>query len=549
MRTMAAAMPPANGPNEPQRRQRGLGTVEQHGEQWRFKVRVRGRRYVSGPIPSQHMAELALVEYLARLPERLAETAKEPANRLSLSGWGERWIDSRQNRSASVDRSRWARFIRAAEFYQYPLRDITRRDVRLWLDRLAELPTMAPVRGSRLQAANKHGKRLSLQTQRHALNLLRGCLANAMEHDLIATNPATGVKLRGECSTKEVTFLSQAEIGAVLSLPDMPLSVRAALAVAIYAGLRQGEQLALRWEDVELDGEAPMLIVRRSHYGPTKTGKVRRVPLLGPAHDALLAWRAAYGRIQAGALVWPNDNGRQFFKGYDFGWADRMMRGKVCQGWKTMAGIHRRVRYHDLRHTCASHLVMGTWGQAWSLSEVAAMLGHSRTSTTEIYAHLGPSHLFRKAALTAKCAPLQAENGPKDWSHGAEPHLVPPTARPAGIEPATLGLEGRTNFAAQRRENQFLGPIWDQTFPAAKSPDAVELARAVVTLAAAGQAVPAVLVSELARAVLRGELATLADRALQPGPFQLRAGIDLAGRLLAVPTGQAEQQLSAASDA
>lgn len=71
----------------------------------------------------------------------------------------------------------------------------------------------------------------------------------------------------------------------------------------------------------------------------------------------------------------------------------------------------------------------------------------------------------------------------------------------------------------------------------------------MVTLAAAGQAVPAVLVSELARAVLCGELATLADRALQPGPFQLRAGIDLAGRLLAPPTGQVEPQPIATPDA
>ena len=94
-----------------------------------------------------------------------------------------------------------------------------------------------------------------------------------------------------------------------------------------------------------------------------------------------------------------------------------------------------------------------------------------------------------------------------------------------------------------------MGPIWDQTFPTEKSSDAAELARAVVTLAAAGQAVPAVLVSELARAVLRSELATLADRALQPGPCQLRAGIDLAGRLLAAPTGQAEPQPIAASGA
>ena len=104
-------------------------------------------------------------------------------------------------------------------------------------------------------------------------------------------------------------------------------------------------------------------------------------------------------------------------------------------------------------------------------------------------------------------------------------------ARPAGIEPATLGLKAVQISPLSDGKNQ----PWDQSgtklFPP-KSSDAAELARAVVTLAAAGQAVPAVLVSELARAVLRSELATLADRALQPGPCQLRAGIDLAGDCL-----------------
>ena len=454
MRTMAAAMPPASGTNALQRRQRGLGTVEQHGEHWRFRVGFDGRRHTSGFIPSRELAELALAEFVARLPQRLADGAKEPASRCSLSGWGERWLESRRNRNALVDRGRWARFIRTAEFYQYPLRDITRRDVRQWLDRLAELSTMVPVRGSRQQSANKTGKRLSLQTRRHALNLLRRCLADALEHDLIATNPATGIKLRGDAEPREIAFLSPAEIAGVIDSPDMPLWIRAALTTAIFAGLRLGELLALRWESVELDSETPQIVVRRSNDGPTKSGKVRRVPLLAPARDALLSWRAARGAPAPDAPIWPSDSGRQFHKGYDFGWADRMMRGKVCPGWKVKAGIARRVRFHDLRHTCASHLVMGTWGQAWSLSEVAAMLGHSRTTTTEIYAHLSPDHLFRKAAQTARDACLSgselprlaAELSPRVRSQGSELDLYSPTARPAGIEPATLGLEGRCSI-------------------------------------------------------------------------------------------------------
>lgn len=38
-------------------------------------------------------------------------------------------------------------------------------------------------------------------------------------------------------------------------------------------------------------------------------------------------------------------------------------------GWKQRARIARHVRFHDLRHTCASQLVMGTWGRGWRIEE------------------------------------------------------------------------------------------------------------------------------------------------------------------------------------
>jgi integrase len=69
-----------------------------------------------------------------------------------------------------------------------------------------------------------------------------------------------------------------------------------------------------------------------------------------------------------------------------------------ASGTRTLAGIARRVRFHDLRHTCASHLIMGTWGAPWSLAEVCAFLRHSSITVTQRYAHLSPEHLHNKAA-------------------------------------------------------------------------------------------------------------------------------------------------------
>jgi integrase len=62
-----------------------------------------------------------------------------------------------------------------------------------------------------------------------------------------------------------------------------------------------------------------------------------------------------------------------------------------------MAGITRRVRFHDLRHTCASSLVAGWWGRAWRLEEVKAILGHGSVTMTERYAHLAQSVVVSRA--------------------------------------------------------------------------------------------------------------------------------------------------------
>lgn len=97
--------------------------------------------------------------------------------------------------------------------------------------------------------------------------------------------------------------------------------------------------------------------------------------------------------------------------GYDGGWRDKRARtgevGKgglralvVMPGLKSRVGISRDVRFHDLRHTCASHLVMGTWGTTWTLEQIRELLGHSTIRVTERYAHLGIDSIHAKARET-----------------------------------------------------------------------------------------------------------------------------------------------------
>ena len=179
----------------------------------------------------------------------------------------------------------------------------------------------------------------------------------------------------------------------------IPETERRVYAVAVYTGLRQGELWALDWSDVRLDG-VPEVTVRRSHGGATKTGKVRRVPLLPGAVRAL----SSVPEGERVGLVFPRSGGRRRLPSDDARWSPQARHVRtdgtaspVC-GYRERAGISRRVRFHDLRHTCASHLLMGTWAQPLTLPEVAQWLGHSSVRMTERYAHLCPDRLAARVA-------------------------------------------------------------------------------------------------------------------------------------------------------
>jgi integrase len=87
-------------------------------------------------------------------------------------------------------------------------------------------------------------------------------------------------------------------------------------------------------------------------------------------------------------------------------------------------GIKRHIRFHDLRHTCASHLLQGTWApdlirEPLRLEEVKAWLDHSDIGVTQRYAYLAPDAIRGKVVDDAG-ATAGANNTavwPANWSH------------------------------------------------------------------------------------------------------------------------------------
>ena len=378
----------------------------------------------------------------------IAEAGIAPTGALTLKVWGEKWLDRREetgtHRAIDTERSTWKCHIATAPFADWPLANIARRDVKEWVVALSRKKALAPA-AWKAGTPKRTSRPLSRQSVVHALNLLRKCLADAIEDEVLkGDNPAKDVRVPSRPSTEEGwTFLSETEIDQVVRCEGIHEPGRLLYTVAIYTGLRQGELWGLHWSDVHLDGHQPRLVVRYSHKGPTKSGKIRHVPLLAPALEALRRWKELNPKRTV-ALVFPTVTGCRRRESDEAGWRDRhVTKTQVEPGHKTLAGISRRVRFHDLRHTCASHLIMGTWGRAWRIEEVCAFLGHSDITVTQRYAHLSADHLHRAASETVSTpreGPAKVPTRGPGTLRSVENPLKTSSERATGIEPATFSL-------------------------------------------------------------------------------------------------------------
>lgn len=161
----------------------------------------------------------------------------------------------------------------------------------------------------------------------------------------------------------------------------------ALFATAVYTGMRAGELAGLRWSNVNMAPDARRITVERSFDGPTKSGDVRRVPIV----DALLPILAHWQTLNAGSeIVFPSRSGTMLQK------AARAFK-HVFKRVLHRAGFPSRgkglgyIRFHDLRHTFASHWV-ANGADLYALQDV---LGHHSTQMTQRYAHLAPG-VFKK---------------------------------------------------------------------------------------------------------------------------------------------------------
>lgn len=241
-----------------------------------------------------------------------------------------------------------------------------------------------------LKSGGRKGGPLAPRTVGHAHKVLAKALADAMRLELAPRNVAASVpppKIEG----KELEILSEAQISEVTnSLRGLPIYPIAMLALA--SGMRRGELLALRWSDVDFDGnkvrveralEETKANGLRFKAPKTKHGR-RAISLPGSAMDMLrdhrrehLEWRMRHGlgKMSDDALVFPNGDGRP------------RAPSSLTREWRQTIKKNgpTQVSFHALRHSHASMLIAA----GVDVLTVSRRLGHGSPSVTlNVYSHL-----------------------------------------------------------------------------------------------------------------------------------------------------------------
>ena len=195
------------------------------------------------------------------------------------------------------------------------------------------------------------------------LACLKHMYTKAIEWGHVKLNPAKGVKRLKEPPGR-LRYLNPEEAG--LLLKACCNHVKPIVVTALNTGMRKSEILNLRWRQVDLKNRKITVI-------NAKNNEARVIPINQTLYQELMA----LSRSPNGEYVFSVRDGRPL-KDIKTGFLSALAK----------AGI-RDFRFHDLRHTFGSHLVM----QGVDLRTIQQVMGHKDIKMTMRYSHLSPEYV------------------------------------------------------------------------------------------------------------------------------------------------------------
>lgn len=376
---------------------------------WRGAVSIGGgkRKYARGDTQAEVVKKLAEIKAKLGRGESLAEQGRQ-----TVGDFLDEWLDSIK---ASVRPRTHDAYESHVRVHIRPglggirLADLTTQHVQRWIDRLAA--SGASARSIR----RYHGALHTALERAERWGLVRSNVAAAKLLDLPRVEDYEWQPLTLDESQRFLAVVKGYRLEALYT-------------VALALGLRKGEILGLRWQDVDLDaghmwirrqlqinprGDGAIRLHCRSGLVPTKTHKSKRpLPLPAAIVEQLRAHRTRQLRERLSArewlefdLVFTTPKGTPLDGGHEL---------RRFHAFLDAAGLERR-RFHDMRHSAGSLLhLLGVPAR-----DIQAILGHAHIQTTMIYVH-GTTDTQRAAAERASDALFQADQNPVAAEPAAE---------------------------------------------------------------------------------------------------------------------------------
>jgi integrase len=240
---------------------------------------------------------------------------------------------------------------------------------------------------------------LSPRTVRQMHAVIKSALTQAVRWEILARNPAAAVKgpkvgraIMATYDLEQTVEMIDAARGQRVFMPAM---------LAVLCGLRRGEIAALRWRHVELDA-AQLAVVQSAEqtklgvrFKEPKSGHGRTVALSATLVAELKAHRLhqAQELLKVGKRLGDED----FVVAQPDG--SPLLPHSIGQEWVRFLGRARhlpRIRFHDLRHAHATHLL----ASGVHPKVASERLGHSKVGITlDLYSHVLPNMQADAAAI------------------------------------------------------------------------------------------------------------------------------------------------------
>jgi integrase/recombinase XerD len=248
----------------------------------------------------------------------------------------------------------------------------------------------------RLLDQTHRGRPISSVTKLRRLSTVRCFCGYLVKSGALTADPTTDLELPKRPKHLPKNILTKKEMGKLLALPDLktPLGIRdrAILEVFYSTGIRASELCNLTLNDIDIArGEL------RINQG--KNAKDRVVPLGEVACDYLeLYLRKSRKELASSGqpVLFVTKSGKQF---------NYTTLSHLITGLGQKAGLKKHIASHNLRHTCASHLLQGKA----DIRHIQEILGHRSLATTQIYTKVEISDLKK---VHRRCHPRERKEVP-----------------------------------------------------------------------------------------------------------------------------------------